>query len=150
VVGSSAPEFFDPLQSLLYESQTPEAIQCTLLLLAMTCVHELAHIIYMHKFIPQNILKLNLGQQIDPESLFSATDSVVELGEVLECYFFGETLHILGTPYDGSLEVSGALGLTWVLWVSPDPAMTENSLQQDAAEPLFWAVSSIDWSHVRP
>src|SRR5437868_3011085 len=59
VVGSLAPEFFDPLQSHLYESQTPEAIQCTLLLLAMACVRELAHVIYMHRFIPQNILKLN-------------------------------------------------------------------------------------------
>jgi hypothetical protein len=60
VIGSLAPEFFDALQSPLYESQTPEAIQRTLLLLTITCVHELAHA-YMHRSIPQNILKLNLG-----------------------------------------------------------------------------------------
>jgi hypothetical protein len=65
----------------------------------------------------------------------------VELGEALECYLFRGTLHFLGTPYDGSLEVSSALGLAWVPWVSPDPAMTENSLQQDAG-PLFWVVSA--------
>lgn len=65
----------------------------------------------------------------------------MELGEALECYLFGGTLHFLGTPYDGSLEVSSALGLAWVPWVSPDPAMTKNSLQQDA-EPLFWVVSA--------
>jgi hypothetical protein len=60
---------------------------------------------------------------------------------VLECYLFGGTLHFLGTPYDGSLEASGALGLAWVPCVLPDPATTENSLQQDA-EPLIWAVSA--------
>ena len=65
----------------------------------------------------------------------------MELGEALECYLFGRSLHFLGTPYDGSLEVSGALGLAWVQWLLPDPAMTENSLQQDA-EPLIWAVSA--------
>jgi hypothetical protein len=95
----------------------------------------------MHRSIPQNLLNLNLGQQIDQEPLFSATDPVVELGEALECYLFGGTLHFLGTPYDGSLEASGGLGLAWVPWVPPGPAMTENSLQQDA-EPLIWAVSA--------
>jgi hypothetical protein len=139
MIGSLAPELFDPLRSPLYESQTPEAIQCTLLLLAMTCVHKLAHVIYMHRSIPQNILKLNLGQQIDPEPLFLATDPVVELGEALECHLFGETLHFLGAPDDGSLEASGDLGLAWMPRISPDPALTENSLQQDA-EPLIWAV----------
>jgi hypothetical protein len=141
VIGSLAPEFFDPLQSPLYESQRPEAIECTLLLLAMTCVHELANVIYMYRSIPQNILKLSLGQQLDPVPYFSATDPVVELGEALECYLFGGTLHFLGAPDDGSLEASGDLGLAWIPWVSPDPAMTENSLQQDA-EPLIWAVSA--------
>ena len=68
-----ALEFFSPLQSPLSESQALEVTQCMLLLLAMTCVHELAHVIYVHKSIPQNILKLSLDQQIDPEPLFSAT-----------------------------------------------------------------------------
>jgi hypothetical protein len=85
VIGSLVPEFFDPLQSPLYDSQTPEAIRCTLLLLEMSRVHELAHVIYMHRSIPQNILKLNLDQQIDAEPLFSATEPVVELGEAPEC-----------------------------------------------------------------
>jgi hypothetical protein len=66
----------------------------------------------------------------------------VEVEEALECHLFGGTLHFLGTPYDGSLEVCGALSLAWEPWVSPNPAMTENSLQQDAAEPLIWAASA--------
>lgn len=55
-------------------------------------------------------------------------DSAMELRGALECYLFGKTLHFLRVPNDGSLEASGDLGLAWIPQISPDPAMTENSL----------------------
>jgi hypothetical protein len=115
-----------------------------LLLLVMTCVHELAHVIYMHRSIPQTLQKFSLGQQIDPEPLFSAMDPVMELGGALECYLFGKTLYFLGVPNDGSLEASGDLGLAWIPRISLDPAMTENILATGRRAANLDCLSSID------
>jgi hypothetical protein len=115
----------------------------------MTCVHELAHVIYMHRSIPPNILKLSLGQQIDPKPLFSAMDPAVELGEALTCYLFGETLHFVGASNDGFIEASGDLGLARTLLVSQDSAMTENRLTTGRRAANLGYLSSFEWSHVR-
>jgi hypothetical protein len=119
-----------------------------LLLLEMTCVHELAHVIYTHRSIPQNILKLSLSQQVDPEPLFSAMDPVMELGEALECYLFGEILHFLGVPNDGSLKASGNVVPAWMLWVSPDPAIAKNKLATGRQAVNWGCLSLVEWSHV--
>jgi hypothetical protein len=83
----------------------------------MTCVHELAHVIFRHRSIPQKISKINLGQPIDSEPLLSVADPVVELGEALEHYLFSGTMHFLGARDDSTLDGSGELGLVWAPWV---------------------------------
>jgi hypothetical protein len=70
VIGAHALEFFETFRDPLYHDQAPEAIHCTLLMFAMICVHELAHVIFMHRSIERNVAKLRVGQPIDPEALF--------------------------------------------------------------------------------
>ena len=108
--------------------------------------HSQLLVIYVNRPIPQNILKLSLGQKIDPEPLFSAMDLAVELGEAQKCYLFSETLYFLEASNDGSL---GDLGLAWIVRASPDRTMTENRLATRPRAANLRCLSSIDWSHVR-
>lgn len=70
VIGALVPEFFETFRDPLYHDQTPEAIHCALLMLAMICAHELAHVIFMHRSIERNVAELRVGQSIDPEPPF--------------------------------------------------------------------------------
>ena len=94
VIMGLASEHFQVFESPRYESMTPEALRSAWFMLALTCVHELAHAVFMDRQIDEDDDEMKdvgewQGRGKCPEPFYSPTDPEIELGAAVEHYLFG-------------------------------------------------------------
>jgi hypothetical protein len=109
VLSRLASEFFQPLESPIYETLSASALNCILFMRAVTCVHEVVHAVFHSHDLVEIVGRARRGEAMVPEPIVEDFDPEAELGYALEYYFFGERPKFNGLPSD----ISGGVGVIW-------------------------------------
>ena len=112
IVSCLAAEFFQSFESPGYELLTAEALYSMWFMLAVTCVHQLAHTVLEGRDLADSVGRARRGEAKAPEPRFEESDPEAELGHAFEHYLFGGRLGFSGLPAD----LSGGLGVIWKPW----------------------------------
>jgi hypothetical protein len=113
LMGELAQAFFYPLLSPYWDTSSAPAMRSNYFLLAVTCVHEIAHALFDWRSMEENWIRADLGLSSVREPLDTLTDPLPELGWALEKWLYGGI-----SEFNGDIFPVAALGLSWSPWNS--------------------------------